>query len=139
MSEPEKPFLPRWARYLLLPGLFLPVLVVVFVNAVQFVHDETRCPYVRGETRSLGEALSVREDRRNCLWDLEDRRFSVIRAGQEHMLGSRRFRADAFAQGHYEWSAELSTQDEVQLRVKNAGHKDATFREGTPQERARDQ
>jgi hypothetical protein len=135
MFDPDKPFPPRWLRYVLLPGLIGPVLVLGFIFVSELAHDETRCPYVRGETRALSSGVSVREDRRNCLWDVEDHRFSVIRGVQEHTLGRRRFRADAFSQGHYEWQAELSADDEVRVHVKNQGHRNATFREGTTAER----
>jgi hypothetical protein len=136
MSEPDKPFFPRWARYLLLPGLFGPLFVLGFIFINELAHDEARCPYVVGETRALSASVSVREDSRNCLWDVEDHRFSVIRDGAESVLGRRRFRADAFAQGHYTWTAELDAKDQVHVLVKNEGHGDGQFREGTVEERA---
>jgi len=137
MSEvDDKPFLPRWARYLLLPGLFGPLFVLAFIFVDQLAHDEARCPYVPGESRPIAQDVSVREDRRNCLWDVEDRRFSVVRGTEERFLGRRRFRAEAFAAGRYSWQAELSAKNEVHLHVKNAGHSDADFREGTAEERA---
>ncbi|MET0388037.1 MAG: hypothetical protein ABW321_18840 [Polyangiales bacterium] len=136
MSEPDKPFLPRWARYVLLPGLVGPVLVLGFIFVTELAHDEQRCPYARGEARSLSEQVVVREDSRNCIWDVEDHRYSVVRGGQEKPLGRRRFRASAFAAGRYAWQAELSDQNEVKVRVKNEGHTDGVFREGTAEEQA---
>ena len=132
----EKPFLPRWSRYVILPGLFAPLLILGFIFVTEFAHDETRCPYTRGESRVLTPGIAVREDHRNCLWDVEDHRFSVVRAGAERVLGQRRFRAQAFAPGHYQWSAELDARDQVHVLIKNEGHPDAQFREGTVQERA---
>jgi hypothetical protein len=137
MSEAEKPFLPRWARYVILPGLIGPVLVLIFIFVTELAHNEKRCPYVTGETRELGAAVAVREDHRNCLGDVEDHRFSVIRAGREHVLGLRRFDAKAFATGRYRWEAKLSDQGEVQVSVHNHGHEDAAFREGTPADEVR--
>lgn len=134
--EPEKPIFPRWARYLILPGLFGPVLILGFIFVTELAHDETRCPYVRGESRVLAAEISVREDHRNCLWDVEDHRFSVIRDGAEHILGNRRFRAEAFAPGNYSWSAELDAKNQVHVSIRNEGHPDARFREGTAKERA---
>jgi hypothetical protein len=135
-SEPEKPFLPRWAIYVLVPGLIGPVLILVFIFVNELAHDDKRCPYVHGQTRRLSDAVSVREDSRKCLWDIEEHRFSVLRGAQEHSLGRRRFRAQAFAPDGYRWDAKLSPQDEVQVSVHNPGHSDAAFREGTPAERA---
>ena len=134
MTDTEKPFLPRWARYALLPGLVGPALILGFIFVSERAHDEARCPYVKGESRTLSKGVRVREDSRNCLFDVEDHRFSVIRGADEHVLGRRRFRAEAFAPGHYAWSAELTDQNEVQVLVKNVGHSEAKFREGKPGE-----
>jgi len=138
-TDTEKPVFPRWARYLLLPGMLGPLLVLGFIFVDELAHDEGRCPYVRGETRALGHEVYVREDRRVCLGDVEDHRYSVIRAGQERLLARRRFRAEAFAAGRYEWQAQLSDQNEVHLHVKNLGHADADYREGTEAERRADE
>jgi hypothetical protein len=136
MSDPEKPFLPRWARYALLPGVLGPVAILGFIFVSERAHDEARCPYVAGETRTLGSGVLVREDSRNCLFDVQDHRFSVIRGDEERVLGRRRFRAEAFAPGHYAWTAALSDEGEVQVVVTNEGHGEAAFREGKPSERA---
>jgi hypothetical protein len=138
-SSEEKPFLPRWARYILVPGFVLPLFVLAFIFVVQLAHDEARCPFERGETRKLSEEISVREDHRSCLWGVEDHRFSVIRPGGERPLGSRRFGAAAFAPGEYAWQAEFQRdKDEVHVHVHNPGREDADFREGTQTERAAD-
>jgi hypothetical protein len=134
MSETaaDQPFLPSWARYVIIPGLLGPVGVLGFIFVNELAHDEGRCPYTHGETRALSPSVVVREDQRNCLWNVEDHRFSVIRDGHEKTLGRRRFKAAEFAAGKYSWEAKLSEHDEVQLSVHNAGHDDAAFREGTP-------
>jgi hypothetical protein len=137
-STSAKRFLPRWVLYLLVPGFVGPILILGFIFISETAHDEARCPYQRVELRPLSAAVSVREDRRRCLWSVEERRFSVIRGAEEHALGKRRFDADAFGVGRYEWSATLSDQDEVKIDVRNAGHVDATFREGTAKEHAQD-
>ena len=134
--EPEKEFLPRWVRYLAIPGLVGPLLILVFIFVTELAHNESRCPYVSGETRALNAQVSVREDSRNCLWDVEDHRFTVVRGTDEHVLGRRRFRKEAFAAGNYKWSAELDAKDQVHVLVQNEGHAEAQFREGTVQERA---
>lgn len=135
-QEPEKQFLPRWVRYLAIPGLVGPLLILVFIFVTEIAHNETRCPYAHGESRALGPQVLVREDSRNCLWDVEDHRFSVVRGSDERVLGRRRFRREAFAPGKYSWSAELDAKDQVHVRVQNEGHSEAQFREGTAEERA---
>jgi len=121
MSDAHQPFLPRWARYALLPGLLGPAAILGFIFVSETAHDEARCPYVKGETRSLGHDIRVREDSRNCMFDVQDHRYSVIRSNDERVLGRRRLRAQAFAAGHYAWQAELSDQGEVQVVVRNDG------------------
>jgi hypothetical protein len=135
-EEPEKPFLPRWVRYLAIPGLIGPLLILVFIFVTEIAHSESRCPYVPGETRALDPQVSVREDSRNCLWDVEDHRFTVLRGTDEHVLGRRRFRKAAFAPGNYSWTAELDAKNQVHVRVQNQGHAEAQFREGTAEERS---
>jgi hypothetical protein len=138
VQDSDKPFLPSWARYVILPGLFGPVLILGFIFVTEFAHNEGRCPYEAGETRALTPEVSVREDHRNCLWDVEDHRYSVVRSGSERVLGNRRFRAPAFDPGNYSWSAEIDSKDQVHVLIKNDGHADAQFREGTEKERAAD-
>jgi hypothetical protein len=67
---------------------------------------------------------------------VQDHRFSVIRGDAQHVLGHRRFRAEAFEPGRYVWTAELSEEDEVHVVAKNEGHGEARFREGKPSERS---
>lgn len=138
MSEVEdkKPFLPRWALYALVPGLIGPLLILGFIFVTQLAYDDARCPYVHAETRRLSADVAVREDRRNCLWDSEERRFSVLRADGQETLGRRRFRSDAFRAPGYRWQAELLADGQVRVSVHNEGHADAAFREGSAQERA---
>jgi hypothetical protein len=137
MADEEKPFLPRWVMYLVVPGIVGPILVLGFIFVNEMAHDPSRCPYRLGSPRALSSSISVREDQRSCLWGIEDHRYTVLRGVDESTLGRRRFGADAFAPSHYHWSAKLLEPDEVQVSVHNQGHTDATFREGTPAERTK--
>lgn len=131
-AESERPFLPRWSRYLIIPGLAGPVLIFGFIVINELSHDEARCPYTLGEAREVAASVFVRDDHRNCLGNVEDHRYSVIREGHEKMLGQRRFDAGAFAPGKYHWEAKISAEGEVSVSVHVDGHTDASFREGTP-------
>lgn len=133
MSRP----MPRWLRYVLIPGFVGPVLILGFIIVSELAHDPTRCPYTYTSTQPLNSEISVREDARSCLPGIEERRFTAVRGSEEHLLGRRRFARTAFAPGHYQWRAELSAQGEVRVTVENEGHAQAVFREGTPEERAR--
>jgi hypothetical protein len=137
MAEPaaNKRFLPRWLVFVMVPGLLGPLLILGFIFVSELAHDEARCPYQHVSIRKLADAIAVREDRRSCLWDVEERRFTVIRGANERAIGRRRFRGEAFAAGQYHWEAELGAEDQVRVSVHNEGHADAAFREGTAAER----
>jgi hypothetical protein len=136
-ADPPTRFLPRWLIYVMVPGFLGPLLILAFIFVSELAFDVSRCPYATVETRRLSDAIAVREDRRVCLWDVEERRFSVVRGERVRALGRRRFRASAFAPGHYRWTAQRSAQDEVSVHVYNEGHDDAAFREGTPKDERR--
>jgi hypothetical protein len=136
-EQPARRFLPRWAIYLMVPGFLGPLLILGFIFVSETAHDETRCPYQTLEVRPLSASVSVREDRRSCLWSVEERRFSVLRGPEEHALGRRRFDSAAFGRG-YGWTASLSPDGEVKVQVHNVGHGEATFREGSKDEQAAD-
>lgn len=137
-DEPESGMgFPRWAVYVLVPGLLLPVLILGFIFFSELAHDESRCPYEVVVQKPLPSGLSVREDRRRCLPLVEERRYTAIREAGEVVLGRRRFAPEAFDKGEYGWSAELGDDGQIRVFVHNPGHTDATFREGTPDERVR--
>jgi hypothetical protein len=130
----DGPPLPRWALWLMLPGIVGPVLIFGFILWTQRAHDPTRCPYHELARRTLGADLVVIEDARHCVSDVQEHRYSVLRAGQRRVLGERRFDAQAFVAGDYVWRVEQTAQGEVQVVVHNPGHDDVLFREGTPEE-----
>jgi hypothetical protein len=134
--EPSARFLPRWVLYVAIPGLVLPLLILVFIFVSELAHDESRCAYARASEQTLADGTVVREEMRRCLPGMEEHRYSALRSGSERVLGRRRFARSAFDPIHYSWKAELSEQGEVRVSVRNQGHADAVFREGTEQERA---
>lgn len=129
--------LPRWVKYAVLPGAVAPVLILGFVFVTELAHDEQRCPYTPQSNQQLANEVSVREDRRSCLPGIEERRYTAIHGGKEHVLGRRRFAREAFEPSRYRWRATLSTQGEVHVTVDNDGHAQAVFREGTPNDEVR--
>ena len=122
--------------YALVPGLVGPVLILGFIFVTQLAYDEARCPYELAQTRQLADGLAVREERRSCLWNSEERRYSVVRGDEVRTLGRRRFRDKDFRADVYHWQAELLEDGQVRVQVYNAGHDDAAFREGSAAERA---
>ncbi|HEX7477357.1 MAG TPA: hypothetical protein VF331_06090 [Polyangiales bacterium] len=137
-SKPE-PFLPRWAVYVMVPGLLGPLLILGFILFTEYAHDERRCPYSPLSERTLAADVRVREDARRCMTRAEERRYTLLRGPSERVLGRRRFAPDAFARGHYRWQASLGQDGQVHVSVHNDGHADAEFREGTAAEHAQAQ
>ncbi|HKP56755.1 MAG TPA: hypothetical protein VJV78_08545 [Polyangiales bacterium] len=129
--------LPRWAIYAILPGAIAPVLILGFIFVSEIAHDEARCPFRTQSDQQLSDGVHVREDARSCLPGIEERRYSVLRAGAERVLGRRRFARGAFDASRYRWRAELSAQGEVRVTVDNDGHEQAVFREGTAADETR--
>ncbi|HKU39373.1 MAG TPA: hypothetical protein VJR89_14545 [Polyangiales bacterium] len=128
--------LPRWLKYVLVGGGIAPVLILGFVFVTELAHNESRCPYTPQSDHELASGVSVREDRRSCLPGIEERRYTALRGGVEHVLGRRRFASQAFDASRYRWRAELSAQGEVRVTVDNDGHAQAVFREGTAADEA---
>jgi hypothetical protein len=123
--------LPRWALWLMLPGIAAPLLVLGFILVTQLAHDPARCPYRESGRRSLPGGAVVVEQQRSCLPAVEERRYLLQRGEYSQLLGERRLPERAFADG-YRWRAEVSPEGEVKVFVHNDGHGELTFREGKP-------
>jgi hypothetical protein len=131
----EGPLLPRWALYIMLPGIVGPMLIFLFIFFSESAHDEDRCPYTDVERRTLQPGVSVLEERRNCVGEVEERRWMLTRGDETRVLGRRRFERSDFAPARYSWKAQISEQGEVVVEVHNEGHDDLLLREGTAEER----
>ena len=130
----DGPILPRWMRWVAIPAGLLPLLIFAFILFTEGQHRSPQCRYREVSTRQLAADVVVREDARSCVQDVEERRYSLVRAGKERILGRRRFAPDRFQAEHYRWEATISEAQEVVLTVHNEGHDDILFREGTPEE-----
>jgi hypothetical protein len=133
-TEGEKPFLPRWAMWVAIPGLVGPLFILGFIFVSERAHEEARCPYARVSEQTAAPGIVVREERRSCMPGVEDRRYSAVRGDQVRVLGRRRFAPEAFAAPKYSWKASVSEKGEVQVVVENPGHGTGQFREGTREE-----
>jgi hypothetical protein len=133
-SEPKERFLPRWVFLLAIPGFLGPVLILAFIFRSELAHDEARCPYAEVSAQTLPGDIRVREERRSCVQDVEERRYSSIRGGEARVLGRRRLPTEAFEGPKYAWKAGLTEKGEVRVVVNCPGHPEAVFREGKPEE-----
>jgi hypothetical protein len=129
------PPLPRWALWLMLPGIIAPLLIFGFIVWSESAHDDARCSYRPLARRELSPQIAVVEEVRSCVSGVEEHRYTLLRGTSSQRLGERRFDRAAFAQGRYSWSASISEQGEVQVIVRNVGHADLLLREGTAEER----
>jgi hypothetical protein len=131
----DGPPLPRWALWLMLPGIVAPLLIFAFIVITESAHDDARCPYRELARRELAAGVAVVEHVRSCVRDVEEHRYTLLRGAGSRVLGERRFERAAFAAENYSWTATISEQGEVQVVVRNRGHADLLLREGTEDER----
>ena len=138
MTQPEaKPaLLPRWAWWLVMPGLLMPAGILAYVGVAQLLHAESRCPFEQRSVQALGPGVSVREEARQCTPGTEERRYRLDRAGKLQVLGERRLPREAFTPAHYRWSATINERGEVQVLVNTHPQGEVLFREGTAAEHA---
>jgi hypothetical protein len=133
----DGPPLPRWALWLMLPGIVAPLLIFLFIVMTESAHDPASCPYREVARRQLAADVSVLEEARSCVAEVEEHRYTLLRASGSRLLGERRFDRSAFSPGSYRWTASITDQGEVQVVVHNRGHADLLLREGTAEERAK--
>jgi hypothetical protein len=122
-----------------LPAAVMPIGILGFVLVTEFAYDEARCPFREVARVTVAPGVAVVEDGRSCAGDVEERRWTLRRAGQARVLGMRRLDREAFAPGGYRWNAVVSEAGEVRVVVHNPGYGEVLFREGTAEEHARDQ
>lgn len=141
MTEPETPMptseapssgkrrTPWWLPVIVilgaLPAVFA-LLIFGFIVRYSVAHDPETCPYQPGESRVLRDGVSVREDSRSCLDDVDDHRWVVLRDGYDELaLGNLPLMGDAEG---FTWEARLE-EDRVVVDVSIRDRGDLTFRE----------
>ena len=123
-----------WKRPLLIVLATAPLAVIalsmVLMARSTVAFDEDRCPYQEGQTRSVSEGVSVREDARNCQPGVEERRWVLLREGEEPLeLGRRRLSESGFE--GYTWTA-TEEDERVRIEVQTPGLDPRIFREPSP-------
>ncbi len=129
---PIKVPIPRWA--LILIATFPAVLsigIFAFIARFSMAHDESRCPFREVETRAVTAEVSVREEARRCLPEIEEHRWMVARAGRPELeLGRFPLEAAQIERG-FPWVA-ISEDDRVVVTVTNVERGELVFREPGP-------
>jgi hypothetical protein len=134
----DAPILPRWAWWLMLPGTIAPLLILGFIVFTERAHDPERCRFHDVARRELSAGLAVVEQMRSCVGDVEEHRYVLSRDGHARVLGERAFDKREFTPATYSWQAQVDAEGEVHVVVRNSGHGEIRFREGTAAEKQRD-
>lgn len=126
------PRIPRWALVVL--GVFPAVAAIgifVFIARFSMAHDEARCPFHEVETRAVGEQVSVREESRRCLPEIEEHRWIAVRQGRPELeLGRFPLEAEQIERG-FPWEA-VEDEGRAVVTVTNEGRGELIFREPAP-------
>ena len=126
------PRIPRWALVVLgvLPAV-AAIGIFVFIARFSMAHDETRCPFHEVETRAVGEQVSVREEARRCLPEIEEHRWIAVRQGRPELeLGRFPLEAEQIERG-FPWDA-VEDEGRAVVTVTNEGRGELIFREPAP-------
>ena len=79
----------------------LAVFVLIFRN--ERAHDEDTCPFQAWSERAFSNG-TVFEEQRNCIENITERRYRVVRGDQPGFeLARKRLSSDRFAQDRYRW------------------------------------
>ncbi len=120
---------PWWLPIIVVLGALPAVLALIIFGVIvrySVAHDEARCPYEPGETRTLRDGVSVREDARSCLDEVDDHRWVVLRDGYDELpLGNLPLMGEADG---FTWEARLD-EDRVVVDVTIRDRGELTFRE----------
>lgn len=125
---------PLWVPVAVFFGA-LPAVMALFIFAFivryGWAHDEDRCPFHPVETRTIDASVSVREDARRCIDEVEEHRWLVLRDGSDPLdLGRYPLEAELVEVG-FPWEARVE-DGRVVVDVTNEGRGTFTLREPPP-------
>lgn len=122
---------PVWVPFAVFFGALPAVLALFifgFIVRYGWAHDEDRCPWHDVETRALDGDVSVREDARRCLDEVEEHRWLVLRDGEEPLDLGRYPLEAALIETGFPWTAHVE-DGRVVIDVTNEGRGTFTLRE----------
>lgn len=126
-SGAPRPF-PKWLVVLGALPAVLSVGTFAFIARFGMAHDESRCPFREVETRAVAPGIRVREDARRCLPEVEEHRWSALRAGRPELeLGRFPLEAALIERG-FPWTATIEEGRAI-VTVQNEGEGEIVFRE----------
>jgi hypothetical protein len=131
VSEAPKKSEKRPPWWLVVIGT-LPAVVAIgilaFVARLGIASDESRCPFHEVETREVAPGISIREESRRCIEEIEEHRWLSVREGESPLeLGRFPLEAAQIDDG-FPWSARIDEGRAV-VTVTNVDRGDLVFRE----------
>lgn len=135
-NSPSAAFKARQKRILRGLGITASALMVVGVLTVlvlivrtERAHDEERCKFEPLDRRALADA-EVLEERRNCLPEVEERRYLVQRAERPlYELARKRLSSAQFAPDRYVWKLREEAPQQLVLEIEIDGKPFSEFHE----------
>jgi hypothetical protein len=114
------------------------LVILLLIVRTERAHDEARCVFAKRSERSLGD-LSVVEETRSCLPELEERRYLVTRPAQASFeLARKRMPRANFAPDRYRFSLREDPAHLLVLRIDLDGQLLSEFHEVDARPSARD-
>lgn len=116
---------------MVLSGLMVGLVLTVFVLILrsESAHDEASCPFTAASERMQGEVRIV-EERRECVDNVEERRWLVARSGQSiYELARKRLEKSSFSQDRFSWKVEENAQKKLSIHLIVDGKSLSEFHE----------
>lgn len=102
--------------------------ILAFIARYEIAHDDATCPFHEVETRVITTDVSVREEARRCIREVEEHQWSLVRSGAAPLvLGSYPLEAAQVNRG-FPWRAEVEDGRTI-VTVQNEGRGELIFRE----------
>lgn len=123
---------------MVLSGLMVLTILVIFglIVRTESAHDEGKCPFARLGERTLGEARVV-EESRSCVPEAEERRWLVVRPGQEPLeFARKRLDKARFSDGRFAWNLEEDDKKLLVIKLEVDGELASEFHESDAARRA---
>lgn len=106
-----------------LSGLMVLTVLVIFglILRSESAHDEQACPFAHKSEQRMGD-VTVREEARSCLPEVEERRWLAARAGEApYELARKRLDKARFAPERFAWSLREDDGQGLVLRIEIDG------------------
>ena len=127
LQEKRKRALRRIGIVMSTVMVLIMLTTLVLIVRTERAHDEERCAFVKLSERSVGD-VRVEEDVRNCLPELEERRYVVVRKAAPHFeLARKRLPRSHFQGDRYHWTLREDPAHKLVVRIEVDGRLSSEF------------